>query len=60
MKKNYRELLAEQINQKHQQNAIDRAAKVRNQQIYSQITSSPQELACLERERKKMEMQKYK
>lgn len=60
MKKNYRELLADQINQKHHQNAVDREVKVRQQEAFTKITYTPQELDRFNRDRKNMEIQKYK
>lgn len=54
MKKNYRELLAQQINQKYNRNAVDRGNKVREQEVYKQVTYTPQELAKLDRERRVM------
>ena len=49
MKKNYRELLAEQINDKHHKNAFDREVKVRQQELFTKATYTPQELARFER-----------
>lgn len=60
MKKNYRELLAEQINDKHHKSAFDKEVKVRQQELFTKATYTPQELARFERERKLLEMQKYK
>ena len=60
IKKNYRELLAEQVNEKYHKNAVDKEIKIRQQQAFQNITYTPQELAKFERERKLAEMNKYK
>ena len=52
MKKGYRELLAEQVNEKYHKNALDKSMKVQQQQAYQQITYTPQELAKMDRERR--------
>ena len=44
MKKNYRELLAEQVNEKHHKSAVEKEIKVRQQQAFKEITYTPQEL----------------
>ena len=49
MKKNYRELLAEQVNEKHHKSAVDKEIKVRQQQAFKEITYTPQELAKFEK-----------
>jgi hypothetical protein len=59
-RKNYREYLADQINEKYNKNAVDSSFRVRENEEYKKITYTPQELAKFERERKVMEMQRYK
>jgi len=60
MKKSYRELLADQINEKYSRNAVDREIKLKQQEIFKNITYTPQEVARFDRERKLIEMSKYK
>lgn len=60
MKKNYRELLADQINEKYTRNAVDKEIKIKEQEIFKNMTYTPQELAIFARERKLVEMNKYK
>jgi hypothetical protein len=49
MRKNYRELLADQINEKYSKNTVEREVKLRQQEIYKNITYTPQELAKFDR-----------
>lgn len=60
MRRHYREHLAEQINEKTSKSVLEGQDKLREQTQFRQITYIPQELAKMERERKLMEMQRYK
>ncbi len=59
-RKNYRESLAEQINEKYNKSAADSTSKVRENEQYKKLTYTPQELARFERERKLAEMARYR
>ena len=60
MKKNYRDLLSEQISQKKNMSSIEHQQIQQQKEEFKKVTLTPQEVARLERERKLHEMQKYK
>ena len=60
MKRMYREGLASQLQEHEKQHLVENQSRVKQQEEFKKVTYSPYEIAKYERDRKIMEMTKYK